>query len=503
MNILGLELSVNELTKIFTLYLCSTFIYIKLNNFKNIPVLKGISIIVSSLILSLLNNVISLLLGPAIAFLTTFLLYSFLVKLMFDRKDFKTVLSVTTISLSTGLLLLSISAAIVTTISLLIYNPDAYTNIYEQLATNILLMILTYFTFKIRRFKNWWYSLQNNRVAENIGVFSVTLSSIVICSYHMIKAADSYNDVSLFLYPTVTVLIIGLCLSVWIIKSEEIQYKINLRDRNNKSLLDDLSEQINENKKLKDTIGKYAKSNHELNHKIKVLNLIVADMTTMPAVTRKFKNKYGEDFTALVEEVKEVTDNLVLNKSKIKKLPTTEVFNIDRTLERMQLEAVKNNIDFEVKINGKFSINYMVEEMLSASKISTFLADHIKNAIIAINSSTSSYRSICVILGELNNDYGILIYDSGIEFEKEVLRNLGTEPITTHAESDGTGYGFVTTFETLREVRASLVIEEIVSRKDDYTKYVGMIFDNKNEFRIKSYREKELKSMGLENKKNK
>lgn len=52
------------------------------------------------------------------------------------------------------------------------------------------------------------------------------------------------------------------------------------------------------------------------------------------------------------------------------------------------------------------------------------------------------------------------IYDSGIEFELETLKKLGLERITTHKKTGGSGIGFMTTFETLKECKASLIIEE-------------------------------------------
>ena len=56
----------------------------------------------------------------------------------------------------------------------------------------------------------------------------------------------------------------------------------------------------------------------------------------------------------------------------------------------------------------------------------------------------------------------------------------------------GTGIGFMTTFETLKECKASLIIEEY--NKQEYTKAVIIKFDDKNEYRIHSYRVEEIKN---------
>ena len=48
------------------------------------------------------------------------------------------------------------------------------------------------------------------------------------------------------------------------------------------------------------------------------------------------------------------------------------------------------------------------------------------------------------------------------------------------------------TFETLKQCKASLIIEEYYNQ--EYTKAVIIKFDNKNEYRIHSYRAEEIKN---------
>ena len=95
--------------------------------------------------------------------------------------------------------------------------------------------------------------------------------------------------------------------------------------------------------------------------------------------------------------------------------------------------------------------------------------------------------------------YSVYIYDSGIEFEIETLINLGNKPSTTHADDGGTGMGFMNTFDTLRKSKASLIIEEYGKpSKDNFTKVIKIIFDNKNEYKLSSYRENEIQNLDEE-----
>ena len=118
------------------------------------------------------------------------------------------------------------------------------------------------------------------------------------------------------------------------------------------------------------------------------------------------------------------------------------------------------------------------------------LADHIKDAIIAIKHTDNVNKSIFVRLGKIEDCYGLYIYDSGIEFEKETLENLGKKPSTTHKDEGGTGMGFMNTFDTLRKCKGSLIINEIGKpSKENYTKVIMIKFNNKNEFKVVSYKE--------------
>ena len=52
----------------------------------------------------------------------------------------------------------------------------------------------------------------------------------------------------------------------------------------------------------------------------------------------------------------------------------------------------------------------------------------------------------------------------------------------------------MTTFETLSKTKGSLIIEEKYPMNNvDYTKVIKIRFDNKNEYRINSYKEEEIR----------
>ena len=74
------------------------------------------------------------------------------------------------------------------------------------------------------------------------------------------------------------------------------------------------------------------------------------------------------------------------------------------------------------------------------------------------------------------------------------------EPATTHKEEGGTGIGFITTFETLKETKGTLIIEEKHPMKEnDFTKTLIFRFDGKAEYKILTYRSEKNKRQNWKN----
>ena len=142
----------------------------------------------------------------------------------------------------------------------------------------------------------------------------------------------------------------------------------------------------------------------------------------------------------------------------------------------------------------------MINNKIAQNKLVTMIGDHLRDAIIAIEFSKNSFKSILAILGENNGLYEFCVFDTGIEFKIDTLLKLGLEPATTHKDSGGTGIGFMTTFETMSETKASLIIEEKHEEiENDYTKNIIIRFDGKNEYKIVSYRADKIKEKSIDN----
>jgi hypothetical protein len=193
--------------------------------------------------------------------------------------------------------------------------------------------------------------------------------------------------------------------------------------------------------------------------------------------------------TATPEDIKKLQKDWQDELDKIKgkpALPSTNIPAIDNLFEYFAKQFTDENIIFNIMMNG--SIKYMVDNVIKQGELETLIVNHLNDAQIAVKASDNSFRHITVVIGLLKDCYEFTVLDSGIPFEVDTLVRLGTERVTTHADSGSSGIGFETTFETMKECKASLVINEYEQSSVDYSKSVSVRFDGKNQYVIETYR---------------
>ena len=165
-------------------------------------------------------------------------------------------------------------------------------------------------------------------------------------------------------------------------------------------------------------------------------------------------------------------------------LPSAKSMMVDRLFKRYAGQCFDDKIEFHLMING--NIKHMVEDTVSQNDLEILINNLLRNAQIAVNASDNVMRSIAVRLGVFGNHYEFTVMDSGIPFEVNTLQKLGTARVTTH--KSGSGIGFESTFETLNDTGASLVISEKQMSNSDFTKTITVRFDDKNQYIIETYR---------------
>ena len=149
------------------------------------------------------------------------------------------------------------------------------------------------------------------------------------------------------------------------------------------------------------------------------------------------------------------------------------------------------DIKISASINSLICINQLAKTIWAAAFCGSFLYN-IKHAFIAEHSRREAGGIILVNLSKQDDNYSIDIYDNGVEFDVDTLSKIGLERAATHADSGGSGIGFMMTFETLKKAYASLIITEFESQAP-FSKSVTFRFDGENAYIIHSYRSEELK----------
>lgn len=344
--------------------------------------------------------------------------------------------------------------------------------------TNILLI---YLFFKIKRFKDGLLFIEN----DYLNLLILLMTTIIIFNYILIRNHPSVFYVCSFFA-------LSFLSFVIIIKS----FLIYQKERNKFKALKDYESELTETKQKLQTAleekEKLIKTNHEFYHRQEALknklNQIINSSTSSEVA-----NEYSNLLDRINNLSKEYSDKLTIDP----KLQSTNIEEIDDMLSYFQSECVKNNIEFIFKLDC--NIDKIITEHINKCDLETLIGDLLRNAIIAINNSSNTYKSIMLVFGLKDSYYQIDVYDSGVEFKIETLLKLGLEKASTYIGNGGTGIGMLTTFETLNKTRASLIITEFEENSSSYTKLLSIKLDKQNNYCINSPRADVIKKSNIEN----
>lgn len=341
----------------------------------------------------------------------------------------------------------------------------------------------------LKRIKNGLSFLKDQVGNDYFALMFMEISANIIFTYCIFVNSNdefSWNILAMFF-------VLSIIMVIMIQRTLTLYYKQKLLAKNIEDYKSEIALKDAQIKSLSDEKYKISKLNHEFYNRQKALIHKVEEITSM--------NTEIADELDLSKQINDLTKEYTDKAQEIKtldKLPTTGIVEIDDMFKYMQSECDSKKIQFNLKING--NIYHMINNKIPQSRLVTLIGDHLRDAIIAIDFSNNTFKSILAVLGENNGVYEFCVFDTGIEFKIDTLLNLGLKPATTHKDSGGTGIGFMTTFETMKETKASLIIDEMREMSNtDYTKSVTIRFDGKNEYRIKSYRGDEIKKKMKDN----
>lgn len=458
------------------------FCYIKIINYKS-NIIKNVLIICISLCIAIGYIVVTNFCYPLETIIFLYIIYGIVLKRIINH-DLNYIAYIIAFVFSYIIYLISV---IISGVILLIFLSKVNeSNPISLFIIPIISILMLNYIFSIKRLKNGLKFIENMVVDKNIIIFSVMLIGITMIVFGLFQKKNN-NIINIGLVSGI--IFAGVSLTIFLKSQITKHYKTRMRDRTIEIQKTEIDEKDRIIENVKSENLKLATAVHKYNNRLSAL-----ENAAKRAIELDNKTEFAEEISNILKEAKEISEGfskeVEINQNKT--LPLTNIIGIDNMLKYMQEEANKNNIEFNLNINE--SINSLVENIIPRDKLEIMIGDHIKDAIIAINASNNSYRSILVILGIVENCYEFSIYDTGIEFEIETLLKLGKEQVTTHKDTGGSGIGFMTTFETLKDSKASLQIEEYNTQTTNYTKCVTIRFDGKNQYRIYSYRAEQIRA---------
>lgn len=337
-------------------------------------------------------------------------------------------------------------------------------------------LILLKQVLDIKKFKYGIVSLQDKFSNEYIDVLILSISVGILAIGVIFYNRNNFINNNLIVIFAIALVLMFITIQ----KSLQLYYKQNMLIKDLKETKEELENKKKEIAELEAENIRISKKRHTIVHKQKSLEYKLSELLT--------KTEISTEDAMEIKERLEKLKNDIYDEKEIIELDKTGVTIIDDMLKCMHAECQKYKIEFTLVLKG--NIHYMINNLISKEELETLLADHIKDAIIAVNHTDNINKSILVKLGNIDGIYGLYIYDSGVEFKKETLDNLGKKPVTTYSTEGGTGMGFMNTFDILRKYKASLIIEEIGKPSvENYTKVLMIKFDGKNEFLVNSYKE--------------
>ena len=474
---------VNTILKFSAMNICIYFIFAKIINYQYSKIDKIFGIIMS-IILSLIYYFIKLYMDSIISLIITYFIFNMIIICVTKNKIYYSII-LTSISVTISFTVFMLSLVVAGAIVWLVNSNSTVDNIIIYILTGIIQLIVIYLILKIKRLKNGITFLQKDKNKIKVDLAGIILCLVVLFIY--LVSRDSEN-VKFNTYAVCGVVILAISLAKWIQNKITLDFKNKMQQKTIEEQDNIIKEKDEEILRLSNDLFKSAKIIHEYKHRIS-------------AMENNLNMETAGEITNTLDEIKKLSKDLVndveKNKSYDVKLPTTNVLGIDNILNYMYKEANENNIEFNLKINA--SINYMIETVITQGRLETLIGDFIKNSIIAVKLSNNTYKAILVMLGVIEDCYSICVYDSGIEFEIDTLLNLGLIPFSTHLSDGGSGIGFITTFELLKEYNASLIIEEKKVNKVGYTKSLTVRFDKEGQYIIKSYRAEEIRNKAKDN----
>ncbi len=391
------------------------------------------------------------------------------------KKTFYETVTVGTIALGISLVIYALAIVLGYPIAVALHfiKNETVKNIIAQLSISIIQIAGTLLLFKIKRLRSGVNPKGETATFEILLFFSAGCIFTMMLLYR--------KNVTQSIYETVLLIIalFGLLLILWWRRHITYNYREAIKQQN-VNRMEDTIQEFKLNSVEKDLqVAVYAKLFHYLNKAVPDCAILAGNAAAQTGCA---------DARAVRDMLQRVLRemNLANEKCSLQSIPQTGVRVIDAPIIRLFTAAETKNFNVSADISADVE-SWFSEGKLQKDDIHILLTYLCDNAMIS--ALGLPHAKVRVELGATKQSEPLIrIYDSGEQFDEEVLARLGLEQITTRAGVGGSGIGLFTVFEILTKYGASFTLDE-TPQNLGFTKFIEIAFDGQHSVTVRTCRE--------------
>lgn len=403
------------------------------------------------------------------------LLFSIIFLLLRFRKQFYETVTVGTIAMGISIVLMlpAFMVGFISAMALHWIEDETIKSLVSQICNSMFQIICVILLFKIKRFQSGIKSKSEN------ATFDILLYLSVICIFTLtLVYAEEVKEYMLKVVLLVIALS-GLLLIVWWRRHITYNYREAV-NRQNVNRMEDTIEEIKLNSVETDLqVAVYSKLFH-------FLNKAVPDCAYLAEIAAE---KTGcEDACAARDMLRKILRemNIANEKCSFQNIPQTGERLIDVPIIQLFTVAERKSLNVSVDISADAK-SWFSDGKLHKEDIHTLLSYILDNAVISTLGLPNA--KVRLELSSTKNKKPLIrVYDSGEQFDEEVLAKLGLEQITTRAGTGGNGIGLFTVFEILAKYGASFTLDED-PQSFGFKKCIEIAFDGLCGFTVRTSRQ--------------
>jgi len=397
------------------------------------------------------------------------------------RKTFYETVTVGTIAIGFSIIAYALSLILGFPIAIAYYfiKDEILKSIITQFSICIIQIACMFLLFKIKRLQ----SGVNPR--GETATFEVLLFFSTGCIFTMMLLYTENADKSIFEIVILISVLFGMLLILWWRRHITYNYREAVK-KQNVNRMEDTIEEYKLNSAENDLqVAVYAKLFHYLNKAVPDCAFLVESAAAQTGCTDACAAR--DMLRRILREM-----NLANEKCSLQAIPQTGVRVIDVPIIRLFTAAENKNFNVSADISADVE-DWFTENRLQKDDIHILLTYLCDNAMIsALGSPNAQVR---VELGATENSEPLIaVYDSGEQFNEDVLLKLGLEQITTRAGVGGSGIGLFTVFEILTKYSASFTLDE-APQEFGFTKLIEIAFDGEHSVTVRTYRESVIEAV--------